>query len=303
MNLQDLFTFQTTPEKRLKFTYNGNKEITVLFTLFLRGNREFHSTKFTFYTKDHWVVLPFSYIGCTHISLHDVTNDKHICKLLLPVEITKGIDKQNIICIGLNKTGTSSFTKDFIDLGYSFLPETHGILNILADVYHGDYHSLYSVLDNPLFNAYEDLPFSLPNIYKKIYEYRPNDIFILTVRENPEKWVKSVINYYPRFFKNEDSDFNNFFYTYYTSLEKINYLNFDIPLLNSWGIKKTKDVEEHLKNVYEKHNKEVIEFFESKNSPNLIVIDVSKKGELKRLTNWLGVNNEKQNFTWINKSL
>jgi hypothetical protein len=45
-----------------------------------------------------------------------------------------------------------------------------------------------------------------------------------------------------------------------------------------------------------------IKFFREKNFSNFVVIDMSRKDELKRFTNWLGIKNNKQDFSWENKS-
>ena len=43
--------------------------------------------------------------------------------------------------------------------------------------------------------AFQDVPFSLPNIYKKLYILYPNAKFILTIRDSAEQWYSSLINF------------------------------------------------------------------------------------------------------------
>jgi hypothetical protein len=45
-----------------------------------------------------------------------------------------------------------------------------------------------------------------------------------------------------------------------------------------------------------------LNFSEKKNFSNFVVIDMSRKDESKRFTNWLGIKNNKQDFSWENKS-
>ena len=302
MNLQQLFSFEVVPENNLKITYNGNEEITVGITLILRGGNKLDSFVTTFFCTGHWITPNINYKGCTHISFFNLKTKKHIYNWLLPPEITQGIDKQKIIGIGLNKTGTTSFEKDLKQFGYIFPPTTHGAINIISDIYHGDYSSLYSYLDNPRFTAFQDVPYSLPDVYKKIYEKRPNDIYVLTIRDNVDMWVKSVIKFHKWMLEGKNINGSNDIFEYFKGFESVLYSNFNVPLFKIWGLKDLNNLENDFRLVYEKHNKEVIDFFESKKSSNFIVIDVSKKGELKKLTNWLNIKNDKQDFSWENKS-
>lgn len=297
-----IFSFSIIENKYVKITYNGNSELNVLISLKMIGGEILHTSKFNFRCKNHWFTPQFDYKGSVYLSFHDMDNNKHIIDWLIPNTITQGIDKQKIICIGLNKTGTTSFEKDLKSFGYVFPPTTHGTLRISADIYHNSYYSLFSALDNPAFTAYQDLPYSLPNVYKKIYEHRPNDIYVLTVRKNTDVWVNSTMKYYSWLFNPKKIEGGNEIFRYISGPELTRFSNFHIPLFQFWGINDFNNLEETLKNVYEKHNNDVIDFFNKKNNKNFMVVDVSKEGELKNLTNWLGIENEKINFSWENKT-
>ena len=221
MDLQRLFLFEITPENNLKITYNGSEKIIIGITLVLRGGEQLHSLVTTFYCKGHWFVPNLDYRGCTHISIYNIELREHIYNWLLPSELTQGIDRQKIIGIGLNKTGTTSFEKDLKDLGYYFPPTTHGAIKIISDIYHGDYSSLYSYLDNPRFTAFQDVPYSLPDVYKKIYEKRPNDIYVLTIRDNVDVWIKSVINYHKWMINGKNIDGSNDIFEYFKGFESV----------------------------------------------------------------------------------
>lgn len=302
MELKNLFTFEPTPEKKLKITYNGSEPMVVGLVLILRNGEKLHSHVTTFFCKNHWFVPNFDYKGCTHLLVYDIKNKKGLFNWLLPSEITQGIDKQKVIGIGLNKTGTTSFEKDLKSLGYTFPPTTHGAIKILADVFHGDYYSMYSTLNNPRFTGFQDLPYSLPNVYKKIYENRPNDLYVLTIRENVDKWVNSVMKYYDWIIRGNNIDGNNDMFEYFSGFESNVYSNFNVPTFKLWGLTSLNNLEKDLRVVYEKHNNDVVDFFNKQNPQNFIVIDITKKGELKKLTDWLGVKNDKQDFSWENKS-
>lgn len=300
MQPNKLFSFEVIADK-VKITYIGDKPLYLAITLVLRGGNKLDTWRHLFQNKNHWFIPNIDYKGCTHISLYDIDNKKPLFDWLLPYEITQGIDKQKIIGIGLNKTGTTSFEKDLKELGYIFPPTSHGAIKVLSDIYHNEYHSLYSYLNNPRFTAFQDLPYSLPNVYKKIYQNRPNDLYVLTVRENADKWVNSVLNYYKWLINGKNINGNNEVFEYFSGFESIFYSNFNVPTFKLWGLKSLDNLEKNLKEVYERHNNDVIDFFNKTNPQNFIVIDVSKDGELKKLTNWLGIENEQQNFSWENK--
>lgn len=302
MELKKLFTFEPTPENKLKITYNGIEKITVGFTLILRNGEHLHSLVTTFFCKNHWFVPNLDYKGCVYLSVYNIDTKSHMFNWLLPSEITQGINKQKIIGIGLNKTGTTSFEKDLKDLGYTFPPTTHGAIKIISDIFHGDYYSMLSSLNNPRFTAFQDVPYSLPKVYEKIYNNRPNDLYVLTIRENTDKWVNSVIKYHEWMIKGKNINGNNDIFEYHQGFSSTQYSNFNVPLFKLWGLKNLNNLEKQFSEIYEKHNNDVVDFFNKHNPQNFIIIDVSKKGELKKLTDWLGIKNDKQDFSWENKS-
>lgn len=257
----------------------------------------------SFKEKNHWFIPKIDYNGCGVISVYE--KDKEIQRIIIPKQFNQKIKKQNLICLGLNKTGTTSFKHNMELLGYNTMDENIGHQYLLPDVYHGDLNSTKSLLDNERFNLYEDIPFSLPKIYEKIYDYRPNDIYVLTIRNSDDEFVDSFLRYYEEKIHTKElinSDHNNVF--------KHNYFNFKDIWLNNlfytyftyYELENNKNIKKTIKEVYNKHNEDIINFFSKKIGSNFMVINVSKNGELKRLTNWLGIKNNEENFVWINKT-
>jgi hypothetical protein len=176
-------------------------------------------------------------------------------------------------------------------------------MTCVQDVLFDDLNSTFSILENERYNLYEDMPYSFPLLYEKIYERRPEDVFVLTVRNDVETWIKSVINFYPLLQNKTEKEWEDKSYMRYVwSNEKDDILlNNQFPLLDAWGIKDTTNLESKLREIYNTHNQSAIEFFSRKKS-NFIVIDVSKKNELKRLSNWLGIETNQNDFDWVNKN-
>jgi hypothetical protein len=300
--MNNLFSFEITSDQKVKVIYLGNKPVDVVISTRMIGGEIYDSVNYIFYEFSHWYIPPFTYKGCTHITIFDLKNKKEILSWILPSDLSKSPNKQNIICLGLNKTGTTSFETDLRNIGYTFLPTSFGSIKLQTDVYHGDFYSTYSALNNPLFNAYQDSPFSLPNVYRKIYENRPNDIYILTERSDVELWVESVKKNFGWFINDGNAYSNDRVFDYYNGPEHYKISNFCALTFHMWGIYSFSDLDNKLRDVYNRHNDDVMDFFDKKNSRNFMKIDVSKPGELLRLTKWLGVKNDKKNFSWENKT-
>ena len=109
--------------------------------------------------------------------------------------------KTKVFCIGLGRSGTTSFGEAMEILGYNHLGLTHknfrlrqliGLLGVLDD------DALDFILDK--FDSFDDYPF--PLMFKKISTKYPDAKFILTKRKSPDVWARSVIQEYNRKNKN-----------------------------------------------------------------------------------------------------
>ena len=149
--------------------------------------------------------------------------------------------------IGLNKTGTSSLGSALQILGYqkriTFDPD------LTRSWYNKDYKTLYRAADQN--DCFEDWPW--PMIYKELYEKYSDAKFILTTRISSEKWFNSLLKHSLR---GQSTEFRKMVYGY------------DWP---------NEDKEAHIK-FYEKHNREVIEFF-NMNAPEKLLTVCWEKGE------------------------
>ncbi len=294
MDWMEVFKFEIVEDK-YKIYFYGDKPLSVFISTKLIGLNSIHHTiHYTFKAKGTWFIPNLDYRGCSFISFKNANDDSYLFDKIIDKKLSKTSKGQNVICIGLNKTGTSSFTTALENIGYKKFSENQQFQFLSPDVYHGDYGKLFSVLDNPQFNLFNDIPFSLPKVYEKIYENRPNDIFILTVRESSDKWVKSVINFYEGIFLK-----NSFIETTFTNSDKRLLIDYLTPMFDSWKLKNNSELEVQLKETYEKHYQECLKFFS--NNPNFFIVEIEKKGELKKFLNWLNVDSDKLDFPWVNK--
>lgn len=301
MNWIELFTFEIVGDK-YRITYWGQEPISVYLTTHLIGfNNAFETIRFRFDVKGRWFVPILNYKGCSFLSFSNLETKETLFSKIIDKSLSQGRKGQNIICVGLNKTGTSSFTTAMKSFGYRLFSENQQFQFIAPEVYHGDYGKLFSILNNPQFNLFNDKPFSFPKIYEEIYKQRPNDIYILTLRKDAETWVKSVLNFYESIHHKNLFKDTSFITTRFTD-ESFRYLlNPLVTLYDSWGLKNGDDLQTKLFQVYEKHERDCMEFF--KNKPNNFrVIEIEKKGELKKFTDWLGIKNDVEDFPWENKN-
>lgn len=301
MNWIELFTFDIVGDK-YKITYFGTEPLSVYISTQLIGMDSAYKTiRFDFDVRGRWFIPSLNYKGCSFITFTDKKTGEKLFSKIIDKSLSQASKGQNIICIGLNKTGTSSLTKALQDLGYVSFSENQQFQFVAPEVYHGDYGKLFSIVNNPVFNLFNDKPFSFPKVYQELYKVRPNDIYLLTVRESGERWVRSVLNFYESIHQENFLKDSSYMTTRFTD-ESFRYLiNTLVTLFDSWGLKEGDNLEKKLLEVYQKHYEDCVSFF--KNKPNNFrVVEIEKKGEFKRLTNWLGIENSIEDFPWENKN-
>ena len=95
---------------------------------------------------------------------------------------------QKIFGLGFSKTGTKSLCECFRILGYKCAP--YGIIGMLEDLtIKGDFSRVFAVAR--MWETFEDLPW--PLVYREIDHEFPGSKFILTMRKDPETWLRSYI--------------------------------------------------------------------------------------------------------------
>ena len=98
-----------------------------------------------------------------------------------------------VFCIGFNKTGTTSIEAFLSDLGHSLGDQRTGEL-LLDDVNEGRMDGLQDLARTA--DAFQDVPFSCPGVFRHLARFFPDAKFILTVRDSPDQWYKSLTRYH-----------------------------------------------------------------------------------------------------------
>ncbi|MEA3499815.1 MAG: sulfotransferase [Candidatus Marinimicrobia bacterium] len=178
---------------------------------------------------------------------------------------------QKIICIGFQKTGTTSLKKALEILGYKVGGNKP---SLLLPILQNKWEKVNRMLSR--YDAVEDNPWTI--IYKKIDHLIPGCKFIFTYRE-PESWFSSVEKYFklPR----------------------------PISPMHEWiygkGMGQIAAEKANTINVYNKHIKDVREYF--KNRPNdFLEINIIKDGGWEKICNFLNKDIPEEPFPHRNKT-
>jgi hypothetical protein len=140
------------------------------------------------------------------------------------------VRRRKVFCVGLGKTGTTSFGRIMKQLGYLHLSGPVGIMLALREV--GRMNDLWDIVNR--FESFDDFPY--PYLYRECVERFPNAIYVLTTRRSPEKWLESLRSH-NRAVGPSDA------------------------FLLAYGCYSVDANEERLLALYERHNQEVRDFF------------------------------------------
>jgi len=252
--------------------------------------------------KGHWFIPSLKLNGFSFLEVY--INNEFKYTISVPSYLNSNDKKNKIICIGLNKTGTTSFKDSLRKCGLKVFNEEYGHQYLMQDVHNGNIYSTLSAIENNLYDVYEDTPFSFTNIYKDLFKFRPEDYYVLTVRNSDEEFAESAYKFYIDVIKTYEMGKFNSFYTWSYSMQnkKVITLNHIYCLMSNWGITDDINLLSKLKDLYNKHLEDTTNFFEREKDSKFITINVAKDNELKRLSDFAEFDTVDSNFLWSNKS-
>jgi hypothetical protein len=203
--------------------------------------------------------------------------------------------KQKVFCIGKNKTGTTSLARALTELGFR-VGEQALSARLLSDWAKRDFRRL--ILYCHTAQAFQDVPFSLPFTFQILDLKFPGSRFILSVRDDPEQWYHSLINFYSTVFSKGNAptldDLKAAAYVYpgwaYQAHELINNTPANDPF--------NKDI---LIANYSAHNHAVTDYFRHR-PEDLLVLNVAEPGAYKKLCQFVGKPEIDKEFPWENKT-
>jgi len=215
---------------------------------------------------------------------------------------------EKIICVGLNKTGTTSLTRSLDSVGLSTWGDKEVTKSINFSKHSFTNNSIgisIDLIEKVNVDFYQDIPFSCPGISEKIINIFPQSKYILTKRESVDKWISSVKRFWRPFFKNDKFNPNaiSFGSHFIHDRGEVPELSYLLNLFETWNLDLYDgNIDDKLAQVYINHNQSVKNTLITNNC-DWIEIDVSKKGEFRKLTEWLKIDNKQnEDFVWVNKT-
>lgn len=205
---------------------------------------------------------------------------------------------QKVFCIGPNKTGTTSLKVALNQLGLKVADQLEGEM-LFFDWHKRDFTNIIAYCEK--YEAFQDVPFSLPDTYQAVDEAFPGSKFILSLRSSPDQWYRSLTTYLTNKWSRsgqlptagELKAANNIFpgKPYYT-LKYVFGVD-DDDLFN-------KDI---LLKKYRQYTAEVIAYFRHR-PDDLLILDIDSQNEMGQLTSFLGIASDLSSapLPWENKS-
>jgi hypothetical protein len=203
-----------------------------------------------------------------------------------------------IFCIGYGKTGTTSLQKLLIKFGFKL--GNQSVAEILAEDWAIERRSERIINYCHTAEAFQDIPFMYPELFKELDKSFPNSKFILTVRDNEDQWFDSLIRFHSKKFSTvqdsppSEKDKKNALYLYKGWIYDVSRFFWDYPEIPLYDPK-------NYKKKYLDHIIEVNEYFKCR--PNdFIEINLSKQDDFYRLCDFLSIETNISNFPWENKT-
>jgi hypothetical protein len=208
----------------------------------------------------------------------------------------KAKGKTKVFCIGRNKTGTTSLKSAFEDLGYPVGNQRKAEILTGKYYFEGNFQPIVDYCKTA--QVFQDVPFSYPETYKHLDKAYPGSKFILTVRDSPEQWYRSITRFHAKMFGKEGR---------IPTVEDLKNASYVWPgfMYNVVRVHGTTDDAPYDKRTmlahYERYNREVIDYF--KDRPNdLLVINIAEKGAYRKFVDFLGIDSSCNDFPWENKT-
>jgi hypothetical protein len=205
---------------------------------------------------------------------------------------------RKIFGIGFNKTGTTSLAGALEQLGYRVAPQGP-IVGLFEPIYLQRQYRYLSEFCRR-YDAFQDIPFSLPGVFRELDRLFPGSKFILTVRNNADEWFDSLLRFTIKLYPHRNgqppsladmqthpvgTDFIPF---------KMHRLVFEAETQGLWH-------REHYKAVYERHCDDARRFFRQR-PQDFCELNVGAVGAHAQLCSFLGHESQQSQMPHLNRS-
>jgi hypothetical protein len=206
--------------------------------------------------------------------------------------------REKVFVIGINKTGTTTLKETLSSFGYQMGNQKRA--EILG-IEWGKYRDASNIIKYCFTaDAFQDIPFSTPELYKLLDKEFPNAKFILSVRDSGEQWYDSLVKFHSKKFSSErnriptESDLSDSLYGYRGMVLDVKRYFYSFPEVDLY------DKVKYIK-FYYSHIKEVKKYFLERDK-KLLTINVANEDDFYRLVSFLNVNTDLTKFPWKNKT-
>jgi len=205
---------------------------------------------------------------------------------------------KKVFCIGLNKTGTTSWGQAIRDLGYRVGNERAA--EIFLDDWAQQKHARILRFCESA-QAFQDVPFSLPGMYVKLHQRFPDSRFVLTVRDSAQQWYRSVTRFHAKTWSDDGHcpptrrDLENAQYIYKGWPAAFCRQVFQTPPDDPYN-------RDMLLRFYKGHAQSVCAYF-SKYPGSFLQVNVGTPGALQKMCTFLGTPYTGGEFPWKNRML
>jgi hypothetical protein len=200
-----------------------------------------------------------------------------------------------VFCVGANKTGTTSIEKLFKLLGLAVAPQEPAE-RMLEDWARRDFTKLVEFC--AAFEAFQDIPFSLPFTFQALDQAFPHSKFVLTVRSSTDEWYESLIRYETAFMELDHLPSAR-------DLKENPYLSpgwFWRSHQLIWGIdEQTLYAPATYKRQYERHNESIVDYF-SQRPADLLVLNVADPDAVDRVCDFLSMDRVSVRMPHMNRT-
>jgi len=206
-------------------------------------------------------------------------------------------DAGKVFCVGLNKTGTTSWTAAMADLGYVVGNERAAEI-LFDDWVEGNHSRIIKFCATG--EVFQDVPFSLPGSFRVLDQAFPGSKFVLTVRDSAEQWYDSVTSFHAKIWSRTGRCPPSAM-----DLAEADYIYRGWPARFCREVFKTPTEAPYersrLLEFYKGYNREVVEYF-AERPERFLKVNVAKKGAFKKLCGFLGQPYSGGEFPWKNKT-
>ena len=201
--------------------------------------------------------------------------------------------RKKVFCVGANKTGTTSMELLFKQLGLAVAPQGPAEM-LLEDWGRRDFRALIEFCAG--FEAFQDIPFSLPFTFQAMDQAFPGSKFILTVRNNAREWYESAVRFESmelgRLPRAEDLKENPYRYKGWC------WRAHELPMAIDESTLHDADIYQR---HYNRHIDSIVDYF-SQRPDDLLVLNLAEPNGVERVCDFLGLPRQQVPMPHLNRS-